>query len=281
MPTDSPAPTSRRSSTSSAASSSSSSLDSDLAQLTLDPKTQALLDSFYQSEADRESKLQELKRSAGGGNGDEDGSREDAAEGAVDGGEIEPISVDTFRELFKEDWQISQFWYSTPFATSLSAYISSCLPSPTSPVAFLCCPTGFVAFQHQHAQNRERRRQTKLWEFDERFGLLRKENFVKYDLNNPEEFPEEWKGSVELAVVDPPFMNEITNLNLAKTLKALLHPTRGRLILLTSTSVEHHFENVYGEPPLGPLKRVEELVVRHEGGLSNGYGVWSSFEVQQ
>lgn len=71
-------------------------------------------------------------------------------------------------------------------------------------MAYLCCPTGFVAFQHTNPL-----RETRLLEFDRRFALLAGKHFVHYDLDEPDKLPAELLGSVDIAVVDPPFLNEV------------------------------------------------------------------------
>jgi len=73
--------------------------------LALDPATLALLNNFY-SERTRaedefavlEAKAQARLEHAAGPGGDGDGPAE------------ERMSVDEFRRLFGEDWQLSQFW---------------------------------------------------------------------------------------------------------------------------------------------------------------------------
>ena len=69
----------------------------------------------------------------------------------------------------------------------------------------MCCPTGFVAFQHENPGMRK----TRLLEFDNRFALVAGRAFVKYDLDEPDIFPEELRGTVDIAILDPPFLNEV------------------------------------------------------------------------
>ncbi|KAM0752024.1 hypothetical protein T439DRAFT_199341 [Meredithblackwellia eburnea MCA 4105] len=164
--------------------------------LTLDPRTQALLDSFWTEEADRKRQLEELTQNALGIVDVEEG-------GAGLAEDKEMLDVDTFRALFQEDWQISQFWYSTAFATKLSTFLHSQV-SEDSTVAFLCCPTGFVGFQHMKPLPN-----TRLLEYDSRFEVFAGKKFVKYDLDEPDKVPEDLKGKVDLAIVDPPFLNEV------------------------------------------------------------------------
>lgn len=140
-------------------------------------------------------------------------------------------------------------------------------------------------------------------EYDQRFAIAAASSggghFVHYDLET-EQIPNNIKGTVELAIVDPPFLNEVsqrrttysrpklvpdlrnssphqvTNRHLAQGLKELLHPTKGKLVLITSTSVGCLSE-VYGSvPQLGPLRRAK-LLPEHVG-LRNNFACWTTWE---
>ncbi|KAF5338225.1 hypothetical protein D9758_012860 [Tetrapyrgos nigripes] len=230
---------------------------------TLDPGTLSILDQFLSDKAEEETLFNTLSQQA---------TALDVAGLALeeDKDEKPMISVDQYRKAFGEDWQLSQFWYSTSFATRLAkAMYSICEPSTT--VAFLCCPTAFVAFQHEYPQ-----KNTYLLEFDQRFSVLAPKLFIPYDLDEPDDFPNTLREKVDLAVVDPPFLNEITNQKLSQTLRQILHPTRGKLLVITSTSVEPVLFKVYSDAPLGPLRKTA-LNVEH-GQLANDFASWGSWE---
>lgn len=76
--------------------------------LQLDPSTLALLDSFYNERDEAEKKFQELEEAAHARL-----LKAQAGEGADVEEEPEKamMSVDEFRALFGEDWQLSQFWW--------------------------------------------------------------------------------------------------------------------------------------------------------------------------
>ena len=93
--------------------------------------------------------------------------------------------------------------YSARFARRLARAIHG-LVQPSSTIAFMCCPTAYVGFQHEYAHEGAR-----LLEFDPRFELLGREQYVRYDLNEPEKLPSSIRGKVDAAVVDPPFLNEV------------------------------------------------------------------------
>jgi len=115
----------------------------------------------------------------------------------------------------------------------------------------------------------------KLFEFDRRFSVLSSTQYVPYDLDQPDSFPNTLKETFDFAVVDPPFLNEVTNVKVIRTLRQLLHPTRGKLILLTSTSIEDIIVRLYDSQPLGPLRKMA-LSVEH-GQLANAFACWGSW----
>lgn len=49
----------------------------------------------------------------------------------------------------------------------------------------------------------------KLLEYDQRFAVLSPKQFIPYDIDEPEDVPESLLGKVEIAVADPPFLNEV------------------------------------------------------------------------
>ncbi|KAK4057472.1 Protein-lysine N-methyltransferase efm5 [Microbotryomycetes sp. JL221] len=247
--------------------------------LQLDPSTLAILNSFLTEKTEAEEKFRKLEEQAHARlvkqqDADAQATMNDSSAADDDqGGAQEPMmSVEEFRTMFGEDWQLSQFWYSNEFATRLAKWIKSFCSSESDRIAFLCCPTGYVGFQHTNPI-----KGTKLLEYDRRFGLFGGKDYVPYDIDEPENIPDDLKGAIDIAVADPPYLNEVTNQKLAKTLKLLLKP-RGRLILLTSTSVEHLFDSIYTDEPVGPLRKTD-IQVTHAGGIANSFGVWANWDM--
>ncbi|GAA5973056.1 hypothetical protein JCM11641_000390 [Rhodosporidiobolus odoratus] len=256
---------------------SPSPLREDSPPLQLDPATLAILGHFMDEKAETERQFAELEKKA-----------HERMVAAKEGRQVEDeqkmISPAEFRRLYGEDWQMSQFWYSDAFASHFSRflYTISTSPSPTSltpsssstpppRIAFLSCPTSYVAFQHQNPLP-----DTWLFEYDTRFRLFAHDKFVHYDLEEPEKFPQELRGTVDIAIADPPFLNATTNRYFRQTLLSLLKPT-GKLLLLTSTSVTSR-PQIYSEPPIGPLHETS-FEVEHAGGrLQNDFRCWSSWK---
>ncbi|KAF7340315.1 hypothetical protein MVEN_01950600 [Mycena venus] len=240
---------------------------------TLDPSTLALLNSFIASKTDEERRFNELAEEAAArvaglsleGDGEDEGANDKPM-----------MSVDEYRSVFSEDWQLSQFWYTTPFAMRFARTLHS-MCTPTTSIAFLCCPTAFVAFQHI-----EPLKNARLLEVDGRFSVLTPRHYVPYDMEDPTALPAYLTEGVDIAVVDPPFLNEgmlcspqYTNVNVVKTLRQIMRPS-AKLIVLTSTSVSEILERLYDSPPLGPLRRTR-IEVLH-GQLRNDFACWASWE---
>ncbi|GAA6043101.1 hypothetical protein JCM8097_008423 [Rhodosporidiobolus ruineniae] len=221
--------------------------------LQLDPRTLAALMEFRQEQEEVQDRLRAMEEKQ---NGD-------------DGEEKKMISLQEYKATFTEDFQVSQFWYSDAFANHFSRFVYS-FCTPTTRIAFLSCPTSFVAFQHQNPV-----KDAWLFEYDTRFRLFGGDRFVHYDLEEPEKFPEELRGTVDIAIADPPFLNEVTNRYFAQTLRSLLKPN-GKFLLLTSTSVSAR-SAVYDSPPVGPLHETS-FEVTHDGGrLQNDFRCWTSW----
>lgn len=178
------------------------------------------------------------------------------------------LTVDEFRTAFGESWQLSQFWYSAKFVDKLFQFVAPPKVPTDAVFAFLCCPTAYVGFQH-HVQPQMK---TWLFEYDSRFSALSKDDFVRYDLNRPTAFPPQIKGTVDVCLVDPPFLNQVTHQNVAKTVAQLLKPNgEGKVVLITGESIADEAGPMYAE---GGLQRTD-LVVEHFG-LANDFGVWSN-----
>ncbi|KAF8907646.1 putative N6-adenine methyltransferase-domain-containing protein, partial [Gymnopilus junonius] len=164
---------------------------------------------------------------------------------------------------------LSTHRYTEEFAMSLASRLHS-LCTPSTNIAFVCCPTGFVAFQRTKPIAG-----ATLLEYDQRFAVLSPKQFVPYDLDEPDVFPDSLKENFDIVVVDPPFLNEVTNRKLTQTLSQILKP-EGKLVIITSTSVEDIICRLYDEPPLGRLRRTA-INVEH-GRLANDFACWGSWE---
>lgn len=110
-------------------------------------------------------------------------------------------------ELFQEDWQLSQFWYTNAtadlYADALldgadENTVIALLSTPSVYAAILRKPASSVPTEHIY-----------LFEYDKRFELLAgKEHFCFYDFNKPLELPDSIRGKVDRIIIDPPFLNK-------------------------------------------------------------------------
>lgn len=113
----------------------SPSSDRSSSPLELDPSTLALLNNFYEERQDAEDKFKKLEEAAHARLlKAQSGTKTNAStnDGDDDNDVHEMISVDDFREMFGEDWQLSQFWsVHKPASTSLPSFPE---PAHLSPV---------------------------------------------------------------------------------------------------------------------------------------------------
>lgn len=111
---------------------------------------------------------------------------------------------------FAENWQLSQFWYSTETADILSKEIAAVAADECSnSIACIACPTLFYYMkQHYPSLN------CHLLEYDKRFESWG--NFSFYDYNEPDKIQDDLKGRFSIVVADPPYLSEEC---LVKTLK--------------------------------------------------------------
>ncbi|GJJ06164.1 hypothetical protein Clacol_000353 [Clathrus columnatus] len=162
---------------------------------------------------------------------------------------------------FREDWQLSQFWYTEDTARRL-----------TDAILGLSKPTSLIAFQRAL-----RTQEVRLFEYDTRFSVLARDDFVHYDLNEPLSFPSTSKNNLyqsqDIVVVDPPFHDEASQRKLATTVKYILRPESGCIALLTGTSLAPHIDDIYRDLP--KLSR-RNFVIKHDGtgSLATPYACW-------
>lgn len=95
----------------------------------------------------------------------------------------------------KEDYRLSQFWYTEECADGLACAIQNALPSVR--IAVLSCPSLYAALCR-----RSRKVQSTNFEFDKRFGG---KNFVWFDYR--QDIDPAYKNFYDLVVIDPPYVS--------------------------------------------------------------------------
>ncbi|TFK71722.1 hypothetical protein BDN72DRAFT_837304 [Pluteus cervinus] len=132
-------------------------------------------------------------------------------------------------------------------------------------------PDGICGIQHHKPL-----KTAYLLEIDQRFSVLSPRTYFPYDMNQPTVLPKDLLGRVDLAIVDPAFLNEDTNTKIVTSLKQLLKPDTGRTVLITSTSIESILKKVYDTPPVGPIRRTAFQIEHTQ--LQNDFAVWGSWD---
>jgi hypothetical protein len=220
----------------------------------LSAATLALLQAFKNEEEERNEKFEKLYQQA-----------EDAFD------ERNKLTIDDF----KEDWQLSQFWYSDSTAEILlNALLEGanedtvvCIASAPSVYAIINkLDPSILPTKHIY-----------LFEFDKRFELLSgKEHFGFYDYNEPENFRDDLKGKVDRLLIDPPFLEIECQKKSSETAKLLLkNDSNSKLITCTGERMKEKVLQNY------PGVYVTDFFPEHKNGLSNEFRCYANFDCKQ
>ncbi|KAK3811251.1 MAG: putative N6-adenine methyltransferase-domain-containing protein [Benniella sp.] len=228
--------------------------DSD-SDLELSPETLRALQQVMQEQQEQQDRFEVLRQQAE--------ERFDQAQG---GQAKTPILT---MDIFREDWQLSQFWYDEATSEKLAREILN----NSDANSIVCCissPTAYVKLMSMDPPNSDN---LFLFEFDTRFDVYGRQ-FIHYDYSKPLEFrlADELKGSVDMIVVDPPFLSEEC---LTKTLQTVRHLLKkdGKVVLCTGLVMS----KIAKEDGL-------ELTTFHPGhqnGLSNDFRCYVNYQSNQ
>ncbi|CAG8439151.1 7424_t:CDS:2 [Ambispora leptoticha] len=135
-------------------------------------------------------------------------NNEDGDQALNDGDDINEMN------LFKEDWQLSQFWYDENTSQTIAEEILINAAINKSDeyfrIACISTPTIFVKLKSliRKSPNNNLLRAS-LFEYDTRFDVYG-EDFIHYDYKQPTQFRDAvlLKGTFDFVVVDPPFLSE-------------------------------------------------------------------------
>ena len=171
---------------------------------------------------------------------------------------------------FKEDWQLSQFWYAKEFASNLGRLIIKHTTEGQS-VALISCPSLYFHMKSTpfKAEN-ESNLNLKLFEFDDRFE--RYSDFQFYDYNEPLDVPSKLKQSFDFICVDPPFLSNECWEKFAMTINYLKKPN-AKILACTGLIMTKFINETMGLKP-------EPIEVRHSNGLSNEFGCFTNFKLE-
>ncbi|KAL6931153.1 probable N(6)-adenine-specific DNA methyltransferase-like 1 [Hanseniaspora guilliermondii] len=193
-------------------------------------------------------------------------------------------------DLFKEDWQLSQFWYSNETAETLARALLEGADKDTH-IAIVSAPSVYAAIKKIELQEELPTEHIFLFEYDKRFEVMAgKEHFVFYDFADPENFRDDIKGTIDRLLIDPPFLNENCQTKSSVTAHSLLkHDLKSSSkSLLTNHDVEkHRLISCTGERMKDIMKQVyngiqiTDFLPEHANGLSNEFRCYADFECSQ
>ncbi|KAH6560424.1 hypothetical protein BASA61_008828 [Batrachochytrium salamandrivorans] len=124
---------------------------------------------------------------------------------------------------FKEDWQLSQFWYANSTRDAL-AIESIKNTVDGGRIGCISSPSVFVTLKRMNPEHRD----LVVFEFDRRFDVYG-DGFVFYDYSEPLALDEKdglrpLKGTFDYLLIDPPFLSEECWRKMAQTVRWLAKP---------------------------------------------------------
>ncbi|PNS21429.1 hypothetical protein CAC42_1208 [Sphaceloma murrayae] len=220
----------------------------------LDPSTLAALQDFYSERDTRQKQFEDLKTAA------EDGFDENAA-----------ISMD----LFGEDWNASQFWYTEGTATTLAEQLLDGATSETN-IAVISAPSTYVAIRKllRDDERYPSKPRVVLLEIDERFAVFKKD-FHRYDFQEPLKLDGSLKAQFDRIICDPPFLSEGCQTKTALTARWIARAwTETKVVVCTGERMEALIHQLYAKTGIGTTSFLPE----HAKGLSNEFRCYANFE---
>ncbi|CAG8504157.1 8720_t:CDS:10 [Acaulospora morrowiae] len=162
---------------------------------------------------------------------------------------------------FKEDWQLSQFWYDDETTDVIIQEILDNTNSD-SQIACISTPTVFVKLKSMTPLPTQ---SIRLFEFDTRFDIYGKD-FIQYDYKTPTKFRDSstFQNAFDFIVVDPPFLSEDCCVKTMITVK-WLGKKEGCKFLVCTGAVMRDLVNRLVKA------RMTTFYPRHKGGLANEF----------
>lgn len=184
----------------------------------------------------------------------------------------EPIPI----TVFKEDWQLSQFWCSEETAAVLGHALLEGADENTV-IVVASAPSVYAAIK-KFPPEQVPTAHIYLLEYDRRFEVLAgKDHFFFYDYKEPDEIPESLRNKCDRILIDPPFLQERCQSLTAQCARNLLRNDEGqnnRIILSTGERMREVCLKLY------PEIRITDFIPQHPG-LSNEFRCYANFECSQ
>ncbi|KAI5361439.1 Putative DNA methylase, N-6 adenine-specific, S-adenosyl-L-methionine-dependent methyltransferase [Septoria linicola] len=182
-------------------------------------------------------------------------------------------------DLFGEDWNASQFWYTDDTARLLAQQL---LKDATdeSAIAVVSAPSVYVALRNILAENQSTIKPTLcLLEYDRRFEVVGAD-FEFYDFQQPLRLSSSLKGKFDRIICDPPFLSEDCQTKTALTARYLAKAWETqaeqdlRFISCTGERMESHIVRIYAKIGV----KTTTFEPEHSKGLGNEFRCYSNFE---
>uniref|UniRef100_A0A0K0DIZ9 Protein-lysine N-methyltransferase n=1 Tax=Angiostrongylus cantonensis TaxID=6313 RepID=A0A0K0DIZ9_ANGCA len=171
-------------------------------------------------------------------------------------------------DIIKEDWQLSQFWYSKETALHLCRELSYAAGS-TGRVACISCPT-VVQYFLETDENVLSNVKVTLFEYDHRFERKFPHHYVPYDYRRPISVP--ILAVFDVVIADPPFLSAECLEKVAQTVR-FLGKVDAKIIVCTGAIMEETVGRLLG------LHRLK-FEPRHASGLSNQFACLANYETK-
>ncbi|KAK7208166.1 putative N6-adenine methyltransferase-domain-containing protein [Myxozyma melibiosi] len=289
--------------------------------LKLPADTLALLQDFQQTQSSKLAMFEKMQKRAearfdaigtdGFSFDDEEVEKaEDDDDGEGEGEDEEGEGEEALKsmEIFTEDWNLSQFWYTDETAHRLSAYLLEPLvklgkygsddyetvegyeSKDDLRIAILSAPT-----VHQYLtrvilpklpKGVSKKVHAVVFEHDTRFAVFGPKQFVHYDFNAPMRIPAAVKERFDSVLVDPPFLSEECQVKTAITVRLLLRKpseedaakgrSRPRVAVCTGQKVADVILRTYR----GYGVRCTDFRPEHRNGLQNEFRCFASEAVE-
>ncbi|KAF9434799.1 EEF1A lysine methyltransferase 1 [Entomortierella beljakovae] len=238
-------------------------MDSD-SDLELSPETLRALQQVMQEQQEQQDRFDKLREQAE----ERFDAVQDASTESSDNNTNKNLQGVTM-DFFREDWQLSQFWYSEETSESLAKEILN----NTDANSIVCCISSPTAYVKLMSMNPPNTNNLFLFEFDTRFDVYGRQ-FIHYDYSKPIEFrlSEELKGSVDMIVVDPPFLSEECLTKTLQTVRHLVKPN-GKIVLCTGL--------VMLEIAKKDGLNLTTFHPKHQNGLSNDFRCYVNYKSEQ
>ncbi|EMG48179.1 EFM5 Protein-lysine N-methyltransferase EFM5 [Candida maltosa Xu316] len=244
-----------------------SAFDSDDEPITLSAHALAALQEFHTEEKERLEKFESLYQQS------EDKFDEQQKQQQQD----VKITIDDF----KEDWQLSQFWYSDETAKILGKALLEGADDETV-VVIASAPSVYAAIKQFPSEDIPTQH-IYLLEYDNRFQVLGGDKFSVYDYNKPNAIPEHLRNKCHRLLIDPPFLEEECQTKSSQAAKNLLvndkteKTKNGDLKYKLISSTGERMHDLVTKKNY-PDTKMTDFLPEHKNGLSNEFRCYASFE---